>query len=245
MQLSELLLLSGNDIPFMGAQTSIHQPTLKEIAFIGEEDFHIGCHFLNFNKNQLSPEDKIGLEDQSDFNIFMSVMNSRDKAKHKTDALMVLALLFPQYSFKIEQNKILLQSEKFSSSINEQNYDEFKSILSQIFCLDAGDAKYDPADALAARIAEKLKKRKEKLENLKQGDSQRINIFGLFISTLAVGLQKDMNDLLNYTVYQIRDEYKRFQLKYIFDQNFSARLAGAQDLEEVSNWMEDYTSLKI
>ena len=125
------------------------------------------------------------------------------------------------------------------------NYDEFKSILSQIFCLDAGDAKYDPADALAARIAEKLKKRKEKLENLKQGDSQRINIFGLFISTLAVGLQKDMNDLLNYTVYQIRDEYKRFQLKYIFDQNFSARLAGAQDLEEVSNWMEDYTSLKI
>jgi hypothetical protein len=238
MKLNDLLLLSGNDIPFIGAEISLHQPTLKEIAFIGEDNFHIGCHFLTFNKNNLSDEDKRNLEGQSDFNIFMSVINSKEKARHKTDALMVLALLFPQCKFKITKTEILLQLENFSSSINEQNYDEFKDILNQIFCLTAeeGNSQYNPADALAARIAEKLKQRKEKLEGERD---KKIAIYSQFISILAVGLKKDMNDLLNYTVYQLRDEFKRFQLKQDFDIYVRAKLAGAQDLEEVSNWMED------
>ena len=33
--LDELLLLSGNDIPFYKANISIHQPRLKEIGYIG------------------------------------------------------------------------------------------------------------------------------------------------------------------------------------------------------------------
>jgi len=48
--INDLLLLSGNDIPFVEAQISIHQPTLKEISFIGEDIFFIGCEFLNFSK---------------------------------------------------------------------------------------------------------------------------------------------------------------------------------------------------
>ena len=41
--LNDLLLLSGNDIPFTGAQLTIHQPTIKEIAYVGEENFYTGC----------------------------------------------------------------------------------------------------------------------------------------------------------------------------------------------------------
>ena len=37
-----LLLLSGNDIPFYGAGLSIHQPTKKGIAYLGEENFFTG-----------------------------------------------------------------------------------------------------------------------------------------------------------------------------------------------------------
>ena len=48
--IGELLLLSGNDIPFPEAKVTIHQPTLKEIAYIGEEAFFLGCGFLNFSK---------------------------------------------------------------------------------------------------------------------------------------------------------------------------------------------------
>ena len=44
--LNDLLLLSKNDIPFIGAQINIHQPTIKEIALIGEDNFFSGCEML-------------------------------------------------------------------------------------------------------------------------------------------------------------------------------------------------------
>jgi hypothetical protein len=38
-----LLLISGNDIPFPEARLSVHQPTLKEISYINEASFWMGC----------------------------------------------------------------------------------------------------------------------------------------------------------------------------------------------------------
>ena len=234
--LDELLLLSGNDIPFYQAQISVHQPRLKEIGYVGEENFHIGSHFLIFSKDDLSSEDKLNLANQSDFDIFMSIMNSHEKAEHKVDAQLVLALLFPTAKIQVEKKQILLQLENFSSSINEKNYNDFKNIVKQIFCLDVTDeSHYNPADDLAAKIAEKLKKRKKKTGQ----KLEKLSIYSQYISILSVGLKKDMNELLNYTVYQLRDEYKRFMLKQDFDIYLQAKMAGAKDLEEVSNWMED------
>ena len=41
--MDELLLLSGDDIPFIGAQAAVHQPKLCEIAYIHEENFWVAC----------------------------------------------------------------------------------------------------------------------------------------------------------------------------------------------------------
>ena len=49
-----LLLLSKNDIPFVEAGVLIHQPTVKEIAFIGQENFFLGCEILNFSKKKFN-----------------------------------------------------------------------------------------------------------------------------------------------------------------------------------------------
>ena len=238
--LDELLLLSGNDIPFYKAQISIHQPQLKEIGYIGEENFHIGSHFLIFSKDNLPSEDKVNLEDQSDFDIFMSIMNSREQAKHKVDAMMVLALLFPKARIQVEKDKILLQLDEYSSSINKDNYDEFKSIINEIFCLNSSESdSFNPADDIAKKIAEKIKKGQQKRQKKKEGEVGKLSIYSQYVSVLSVGLKKDMNELLKYTVYQIRDEYKRFTLKQDFDIYLKAKLAGAKDLEEVENWMEN------
>ena len=238
MKLDELLLLSGNDIPFPQAQLIIHVPTLKEIGYIGEENFHMGCHFIIFDKNNLSEEDKINLENMSNFDIFMSVMSSREKTNHKINALSVLSLLFPNYEIKFEKDKMLLQKENFSSIINEQNYEEFKDILNQIFCLKADkEENFNPADALAAKIAEKIKKGKNKVAESKGGSIKKLNIYSRYISILGVG--NNLIDYLNYTIYQLRDQFERFQLKESNDIYIKAKLAGAQNMEEVDNWMED------
>jgi hypothetical protein len=240
MKLDKLILQTGVDIPFPKAQLTVHQPKIAEISYIGESNFHIGSQFLLFDKNKLTSEDKINLDNQSNFNIFMSVMNSHEKAIHKTNALMILALLFPQAKLKIEADKILLQLENFSSSINETNFNEFQNIVAQMFCLEENQEKdgYNPADDLAKGIVEKLKKRKQKLAKQKQ-NIEEFSIYSKYISILSVGLKKDKNELSNYTIPQLRDEFDRFILKQDFDIYLKARLAGAQDLEEVKNWMED------
>ena len=243
MKLDPLLLQTGIDIPFSQARLTIHQPKLREISYVGEINFLIGAQFLLFDKNNLSSEDNLNLDSQSNFNIFMSVMSSREKAIHKTNALMVLALLFPEAKLIIEADKILLQLENFSSSINETNFNEFQNIIAQMFCLgEAGnDNDYNPGDALAKRIAEKIKKGKQKKSKLKPEDmeGERGSIYGKYISILSVGLKKDKNELSDYTIPQILDEFQRFVLKQNFDVYFKAKLAGAKDLEEVKNWMED------
>jgi len=235
--------MSGEDIPFLGAKVSIHQPRLKEISLIGESNFFMGSHFLLFNKNYLSDQDKKGLENKSDFDIFMAIINSAEQSKHKDGALMLLTLLYPEYNILPNQNEILLQQEDkdFSSSINGQNFEEFQNIIRAMFAfgIEDSESKYDPADALAAKIADKINKRKKKVAESKGVDIEDIKVFSNYVSILAVGLKKNINDLMNYTIYQLKTEFKRYQLKINSDVYLKAKLAGAQDLEEVEDWMGD------
>ena len=69
-----LQLLSGIDIPFPEAQLVVHQPTLKEIAYIGEKSFFSGCELLNFSKETLFSKDRVYFENKTDFDILMSIM---------------------------------------------------------------------------------------------------------------------------------------------------------------------------
>lgn len=237
---NELLLLSGEDIPFTEAQVTIHQPRIKEISLIGEDNFFAGCQFLIFSKENLSEEDRIGLEDKSDFDIFMSIMCGNEKMQYKECTLMLLTLLFPEYQIKMTHTDIVLFNENFSARINNANYDAFKSIIINMFELydsDGAAVGYNPVDSKARKIAEKLRKGKEKIA--KNKDVKKIAIFSRYASILAVGLSQDINSFMNYTVFQLKDEFKRFQMKQSYDIYIQAKMAGAQGLDEVDNWMDD------
>ena len=125
---NDLLLLSKNDIPFTQAQVNIHQPTIKEISLISEESFHIGCQFLNFSINNLSREDKISLANKTDFEVFMSIMNNKEKAKYKVDTLLVLTLLFPNYQ--------IVKISNFSTATNSLKIKKNRGVLKLIILND-------------------------------------------------------------------------------------------------------------
>lgn len=243
---NDLLLLSGNDIPFPEARLTIHQPRLREIAFIGEETFFIGCGFLDFSKNLLSDQDKNRLSNYSDFDIFMSiVINKSSDVKRSVEcAFLVLSLIFPLYNISVRDNVIILKKDEEEYSINKNNFDTFREIIAAMFNLRIGansSEKYNPEGDMAKRIADKFKQRQEKLNKIAQEAAvgKRIAVLSRYASILAVGLQKDLNAMMQYTVYQLYDEFQRFQLKVQWDAYIQAKMAGAKDLEEVDNWMID------
>lgn len=241
---NDLLYLSGNDIPFAAARVNITQPKIKDIALLGESNFYAGVEFLKFDKDILSDEDKSKLGNHSNFDVLIAIMNEKNITiqQQRIQLTMVLALLFPLYSIEIKTDCISLEKDNEEFRIDRNNFEEFKQIIKHMFCLDGGENDdYNPSGAMARQIAEKLKKRRQQISQAK-GDNKKISILEKYVSILTVGEQKDMNSLLNYTVYQLFDELKRYQLKLAWDINLKARMAGAQDLKDAEDWMQDLHS---
>ena len=161
-----------------------------------------------------------------------------------TSAQLVLSLLFPNYELVRMPNMMLLNKEhedghKQQVMINSDNFEQFKSIVKAMFCLEvASGGKYNPANKLAEQIAKKLEERRKKLSKKVDG-KQEIDILGRYISILALGNHHTIPQLMEYTVYQLFNEFQRFEKKYAYDSWFSAKLAGAEGLQDVQNWLSD------
>ena len=243
--IDELLLLSGNDIPFPQARLTIHQPTLKEIAYITEQHFWSACELLKFNKDLLSDQDKVNLSNRSNFNIIMTIIQDRnlEAQQARLSLLSLLILLFPTNKILLGNKTIQLQNNQTGevSKINEENFDTFKKIIVDMFCLtDDENKEYNPSGYLAKKIADKFRKGRQ--QRAKLAPEQKVSILSRYVSILAVGQQKNINDLMNYTVYQLMDEFNRYKLKLQFDSYERFKAAGATGMEDPEDWFKDIHS---
>lgn len=161
--------------------------------------------------------------------------------KNRNCVEMVLALLFPEYQILFEKQQIVLKKDEEIHVIDNTNFKEFKQIFNSIFPIreDSKNKDYNPSGELARKIASKLAKGRQKAAAAKNQNSQKVDVISRYLSILAVGQKKDMNSYLNYTLYQLFDEHKRYVLKSGYDMYIKAKLAGAQDLKEVEDWMQD------
>ena len=243
---NELVLLSGADIPFVEASVTIHQPTIHEISMLGEEVLFTGCELLKFSKDILTTEDKNRLSNYTDFNILMSIINDKSGSMifNISCAQRVLELIFAYYSVVITMNEILFVDREDNTVIHGQldntNFLEFKDILVSMFCLNQTSQaqEYNTQGDLANKIADKFRRRKQQLAEL-SNKPNKVAIFSRYISILTVGQQKDMNSFMKYTVYQLLDEFQRYQLKMGYDIYIKAKMAGAKDIKEPDDWMKD------
>ena len=218
--MDELLLLSGNDLPFPEARLTVHQPRLKEIAYITEQRFWHGCEFLNFNKELLPNQDKVDLSNMSNFNIIMTIIQERslESQQARLNVMSVLALLFPTNEILLGKQVIQIREPQTNEvgEINQDNFEAFKRILTSMFCLTNSENKeYNPSGQLARKIADKIKK----------GREQR--------AKLAPETKMD------YTVYQLMDEFNRYQLKINYDAWERYRVAGATGMSDPEDWFKD------
>lgn len=246
--MDSLLLLSGIDIPFPAATVNIHQLRLNEISFLTEPIFYKACGVLTFDKEKIYSKDKNDLEGLTNFDIIMSIMTEKNDPRVKQQQVsvkMLFAMLFPDYKITFTKNGIVLvkDGDKEMHIIRPEDFQEFTNIIKEIFCLSSSSKEdYNPANDKAREIAEKLRRGRAAAAAAKGEDQSEISILSRYVSILAVGNHKDINTLMNYTVYQLYDEFGRYELKLSNDFYIQAKMAGAEGLKEVDNWMKDIHS---
>ena len=246
MKIDELLLLSGNDIPFLNGQCIIHQTTLNEISYITQETFWTAYETLKFDKSSLSEKDLKELENISNFKLIINFLNNKQNnniQKTQNDILSLLNILFPMDTIMIEKNSIKLKNNQNQhvGEINENNFIDFKQILENIFCLNKTNKQYDPSGDLAQKIANQIKRGRQKRVQL--GPKQeKITFLSRYASIIATAKNKSINEIMDYTVYQLMDEFNRFMLYKANQQWLQMKIAGATGLKDPEDWLKDIHS---
>ena len=241
---NKLLFFTNNDIPFTSAKIVIHNPTIKEIGLIGETTFRIAVHLILYIPKIIrKSQDNSGLSNKSDFEIFIAIVNNKDQQEvnAKQNFMSLLFLLFPNFEIKIRERDIQLvkAEEGIVSFIDDTNFLEFQQILSKMFPgTDSDKNVYIPADSRAQAIANKLMEGKNK-KNKELENEKDISVYKRYASILSIGLQMDLNTILNYTVEQIETQFQRYILKVKWDAHYAAQLACATGLDEAEDWMSE------
>lgn len=231
--------MAGTDIPVPECQVVLHQPSISDISFIGEEDFFIGVQTLCLSKTMFIEDERV-LEEVNNFQIFMTVMNDKSTTDKKAAVKKVLSLVLPKYTVMITPKTILVKDNADSFMIDEDNFEPFQEALKLIFCAKTGPMNqqaFNPANAKAKEIAEKLMRGRQRVAA--QKGELNASVFSQYLSILTIGLHIPLTELLKTTMFQLYDLMERYTLYINWDIDIRSRLAGGKPENQPENWMKN------
>lgn len=245
-----LQLISGVDIPIPELQVSLHQPTIREISYLGEEQYFSALQILCFNKQIImaaNPQGSSALNAMNNFQIFMTLVTDpemKNVAEKKNMILSMFALLFPKYTAQFLPRGIFFNNPetKHNFTLDEDNFDALQRVLSDMGGMNnttgGQNANFNPANDRAAQIAAKLMKGRQKAAQ-SRGDSQG-GVLARYVSILTIGLNSmSLDKCLNLTVYQLYDLIERYGLYISWDLDIRSRLAGGKPDSKPDDWMKN------
>lgn len=233
-------LMTGIDLPIEGCQLIVHQPTIKDISYLGEERFFTGVQTICLYKSMFTSEDKGVLDDVTNFQIFMTIVNGKETADKKEIVKQLFLIIFPKYKVLFTPNSILFQDDNGNHMVDASNFESLQEILRMVFCVNSTDMDkqaFNPANDAAKEIAEKLMRGRQRVAA--QSGENNHSIFSQYLSVLVIGTQLGFNELQTYTMYQIFDLMERYSLYTNWDIDLRCRLAGGKPDTQPDNWMKN------
>ncbi len=232
-----LAMMAGSDIPIPECQMTLHQPTIKEISMIGEQDFFVGAQLLCVNKSMYIKDESL-LDDTTNFQIFMTVVSDKQSSDKKQAVFKVLTLLFPSAKVIMTPRALMFNFEGTNVIIDENNFEILQRVFKDVFCLSAsGQEAFNPGNDAAKEIAEKLMRARQRVAA--QKGEKDASVFSQYLSILTVGLNSmSLQNLLDLTIYQLYDLVERYMLYVNWDLDVRTRLAGGKPDSRPDNWMK-------
>lgn len=244
--MNKMQLMTGVDIPIPELQTALHQPSILEISYIGEQEYFSVISTLSFNKDIMmaqNPQGTSNLASMNDFQIFMTMITEA-KTVRMEDLLSVFTLFFPGYNAQFLPHSIYFNNvtAKHSFSLDENTFDIVRNIIKEVSGQNSSssnqNANFNPKGKKAAEIAAKLMKGRSKVANAK-GENEG-GILSRYVSILTVALESmSLKDCLNLTVYQLYDLIERYSLYTSWDLDIKSRLAGGKPDSKPDDWMKN------
>ena len=179
---TRLALMCGTDYPVPECQLVIHQPSIKEIALVGESDFFSGIQCLCLNKSMFVKDER-DLSNINNFQIFMTIMSEKEAIEKKIAVQQVCTLLFPKNKVLFTPRSILFTGGEQNIQIDENNFEYLQEAISNICCMKTGpmdQQSFNPSDAKAREIAEKLMRGRQRVAAQKGGSNT--SIFSQYLS---------------------------------------------------------------
>ena len=239
-------LMTGVNIPIPEIQAEIHQPSIKEISYLGEESYFLLLQLICFNKEAIiasNPQGELVLRAMNNFQIFMTLVgeNAKNNGNYKNDLINLFQLFFPGFNVQFLPNGIFFNNTELKKNftINENNFDNLQSIILQISGLSSmasgKNAQYNPRGEKAAKIAAKLMRGRSKAA----GQKNEGTILDRYVSILTVGLNSmSLSECISMTIYQLFDLIERYGLYTAWDIDIRSRLAGGKPDDKPDDWMK-------
>lgn len=223
------------------------QPTLSELSYLGEPDLFSAIRHLCLDKSSFT-ENKELLEQLSNFQVFMQVINQPEAIEKKNIIISLLDILFPDYNVSMTPNSILLMPSQVGGKpvmIDSNTFPVLQDIVKQVFCANTlffhNNVVYNPSGKLAEKIAQRLYETRRMKEERQQasGKNKTSCLLGQYMSLLSVGIHIPITEISKYTLHQLIDQVERFTLRENWNVDFQIRLTGTKPEKEVENWMKD------
>lgn len=234
-----LALMTGVDFPIEECQLIIHQPKIEEISYLGEEDFFVGVQTLCISKTMVI-EDKTVLNQVSNFQVFMTVMNDKSTINKKQQVESVLQLMGLGKAAFTPRSLILTDDKNNTHMIDDSNFDALQEGIKLITCAKNGpmdQQAFNPANDRAKEIADKLMRGRARVAA--QKGSSTGSAFSRYLSVLSIALHTLPSQLQKLTMFQLYDLMERYALWINWDLDIRTRLAGGKPESHPDDWMKN------
>ena len=245
--MNKLQLMTGVDIPVPEFETSIHQPTILEISYIGELEYFQAMQLLCFDKSTIiaaNPKGTSNLVAMNNFEIFMTLIGGPDGVEKQSAVLSVLTILFPKHKVQFLPRGLFFNnpSEGKSFTLDERNFDALRAVLNEISGMKnttgGQNGTFNPVGKKSAEIAAKIMKGRQRAAAQQQNSSD--GVLARYVSILTIGLNSmSLSECLNLTVYQLYDLIERYGLWVSWDLDIRSRLAGGKPDSKPDDWMKN------
>lgn len=262
--MDKLQKLAGVDVPIPEMQVSFHQPTLKEIALVGEDNFFRAvqtfkaCDPTKFREIMINglegeelavQEQTLRMNYQTPWSIFNFQLENDSSIEMSFKMFLVLA--FPtmtNVSFIRNPNIIQLtfnENEKVRVVIlQENNFKFLHEVILFLFDTETEDDKksgLNPIGEQAERIAEKIRIAQEKRNpsGKDANNPENTSIIGTMASILSSSDGISLKEVLDLTFPQLIIQMNRTTLLRSYSTQITLGAFGGLDVDDIVEWQKN------